>query len=69
VRDGLTANLDADIEDLGDCYVRGIPEPVRAYRVGPPARSRWWTTRASTISRHRSPSCRSLRAVRRPTRA
>lgn len=36
VRDGLTANLDADIEDLGDCYVRGIPEPVRAYRVGPP---------------------------------
>jgi adenylate cyclase len=36
VRDGLTANLDADIEDLGDCYVRGIPDPVRAYRVGPP---------------------------------
>ena len=36
VRDGLTANLDADIEDLGDCYVRGIPEAIRAYRVGPP---------------------------------
>ncbi len=36
VRDGLTADLDADIEDLGDCHVRGIPEPVRAYRVGPP---------------------------------
>ena len=36
VRDGLTASLDADIEDLGDCYVRGIPQPVRAYRVGPP---------------------------------
>ncbi|MBI2737727.1 MAG: tetratricopeptide repeat protein [Rhodospirillales bacterium] len=36
VHDGLTANLDADIEDLGDCRVRGIPELVRAYRVGPP---------------------------------
>lgn len=36
VRDGLTPSLDAEIEDLGDCYVRGIPEPVRAYRVGPP---------------------------------
>jgi len=38
VRDGLTASLDADIEDLGDCYVKGIAEPVRAYRVGPPGR-------------------------------
>jgi len=36
VRDGLTAGLDADIEDLGDCQVRGIAGPVRAYRVGPP---------------------------------
>ncbi len=36
VHDGLTADLDADIEDLGDCCVRGVPEPVRAYRVGPP---------------------------------
>ncbi len=36
VRDGLTASLDADIEDLGDCAVSGVPEPVRAYRVGPP---------------------------------
>ncbi|MBV8409734.1 MAG: tetratricopeptide repeat protein [Alphaproteobacteria bacterium] len=36
VRDGLTPSLDADVEDLGDCYVRGIPDPVRAYRVGTP---------------------------------
>ena len=36
VRDGLTPSLDAEVEDLGDCYVRGIPQPVRAYRVGPP---------------------------------
>jgi adenylate cyclase len=37
VRDGLTLSLDADAEDLGDCYVKGISQPVRAYRVGPPA--------------------------------
>jgi adenylate cyclase len=36
VRDGLTPSLDADVEDLGDCYVKGIPQPIRAYRVGPP---------------------------------
>jgi class 3 adenylate cyclase/TolB-like protein len=35
VRDGLTAGLDADLEDMGDCYVRNLPQPVRAYRIGP----------------------------------
>jgi class 3 adenylate cyclase/tetratricopeptide (TPR) repeat protein len=34
-RDQLTADLDAEIEDLGDCFVRHLSEPVRAYRVGP----------------------------------
>jgi class 3 adenylate cyclase/TolB-like protein/Tfp pilus assembly protein PilF len=37
VRDRLTHGLDADIEDLGDCYLRHIAQPVRAYRVGPPS--------------------------------
>jgi adenylate cyclase len=36
VRDGLADNLDADIEDLGDCFVRHLPQAIRAYRVGPP---------------------------------
>ena len=36
VRDGLTPSLDADVEDLGDCYVKGLTLPIRAYRVGPP---------------------------------
>jgi adenylate cyclase len=36
VRDQLTAVLDADIEDLGACYLKHLQEPVRAYRVGPP---------------------------------
>lgn len=34
--DELTADLDAQIEDLGECYVRHVSEPVRAYRIGPP---------------------------------
>lgn len=38
VRDGLTPSLDADVEDLGDCYVKGLTQPIRAYRVGPPGR-------------------------------
>jgi adenylate cyclase len=35
-RDQLTPNLDADVEDLGDCFVRHMSQPVRAYRIGPP---------------------------------
>ncbi|HUQ76786.1 MAG TPA: adenylate/guanylate cyclase domain-containing protein [Burkholderiales bacterium] len=35
-RDQLIPVLDADIEDLGDCYLRALKDPVRAYRVGPP---------------------------------
>jgi len=36
VRDELTLAVDADIEDLGDCYLKHVQQPVRAYRVGPP---------------------------------
>ena len=36
VRDQLVPLLDADIEDLGECYLKHIREPIRAYRVGPP---------------------------------
>jgi adenylate cyclase len=34
VRDQLTPVLDGDIEDLGDCYLKHLVSPVRAYRVG-----------------------------------
>lgn len=34
LRDQLTAGLDADIEDLGECHLKHVREPVRAYRVG-----------------------------------
>ena len=36
VRDHLTPELDADIEDLGECHLKHLEHPVRAYRVGPP---------------------------------
>ncbi|MCB5175246.1 MULTISPECIES: adenylate/guanylate cyclase domain-containing protein [Microvirga] len=36
LRDQLTADLDADIEDLGECYLKHVPQPVRTYRIGPP---------------------------------
>ncbi|MEP6771972.1 MAG: tetratricopeptide repeat protein [Polaromonas sp.] len=36
LRDHLTAGLEADIEDLGDCYLKHVKEPIRAYRVGLP---------------------------------
>jgi adenylate cyclase len=36
VRDQLTPVLDADVEDLGPCYLKHVHDPVRAYRVGPP---------------------------------
>lgn len=36
VRDRLTPSLDADVEDLGDCFLRHLSRPVRAYRIGPP---------------------------------
>ncbi|MDX2156673.1 MAG: adenylate/guanylate cyclase domain-containing protein [Hyphomicrobiaceae bacterium] len=39
VREGLTAQLDADIEDLGESHLKGIVEPVRCYRVGQPGPS------------------------------
>lgn len=37
VRAELTSVLDADIEDLGERYVEAMNQPVRAYRLSPPA--------------------------------
>jgi adenylate cyclase len=36
VRDQITPILDADVEDLGECYLKHMQQPVRAYRIGPP---------------------------------
>jgi TolB-like protein/class 3 adenylate cyclase len=35
LRDELAAGLDADVEDLGECHLKHVENPVRAYRVGP----------------------------------
>ncbi len=35
LRDELAVGLDADVEDLGDCHLKHVEKPVRAYRVGP----------------------------------
>lgn len=34
-QDQLVSSLDADIEDLGECYVKNVKDPIRAYRIGP----------------------------------
>ena len=34
VRDRLTPGLDAEVEDLGECYLKHVQAPIRAYRVG-----------------------------------
>ena len=36
LRDRITPDLDADIEDLGECHLKHLSRPVRAYRVGAP---------------------------------
>lgn len=36
VRDQLIPTLDADIEDLGECFLKHVHLPVRAFRVGAP---------------------------------
>jgi class 3 adenylate cyclase/Tfp pilus assembly protein PilF len=35
VRDALVSELDAEFEDMGDCYLRNVAKPVRAFRVHP----------------------------------
>jgi class 3 adenylate cyclase/tetratricopeptide (TPR) repeat protein len=37
VRDQLVCGLDAEVEDLGECFLKHIQGQVRAYRVGPPS--------------------------------
>jgi class 3 adenylate cyclase/TolB-like protein/tetratricopeptide (TPR) repeat protein len=34
VRDGLVEGIDARVEDMGECYLKHVAQPVRTYRVG-----------------------------------
>jgi adenylate cyclase len=44
LRDRLVPALDADIEDMGECYLKHVEKPVHAYRVAPPGKSVVLTT-------------------------
>lgn len=35
LRDQITAGLDAQVEDLGECHLKHVAAPVRAYRIAP----------------------------------
>lgn len=35
LRDQLAPVLDGDVEDMGECYLKHVAEPVRTYRIGP----------------------------------
>jgi len=35
LRDELADGLDAEIEDMGSCYLKHVAQPLRVYRVGP----------------------------------
>jgi class 3 adenylate cyclase len=37
VREAIAVELDAEIEDLGDCYVKHFEAPIRAFRLARPA--------------------------------
>ena len=39
VREQITPDLDADVEDLGECFLKHVKAPVHAYRIGPPGAS------------------------------
>lgn len=46
-RDQITVSLDANIEDMGENFLKNIKEPVRAYKLRPPGGP---TTRSLAIS-------------------
>ena len=41
VRDQLTAGLDGDVEDLGECHLKHVKEPVRASLGSAWLKPRW----------------------------
>lgn len=40
LRDRLTAGLDAEVEDLGECHLKHVSLPVRCYRIAPVGHAR-----------------------------
>jgi adenylate cyclase len=54
VRDHLTDQLDGQIEDMGECYLKHLQEPQRVYRVGATGQAAWWLPTTKEESDFRS---------------
>lgn len=39
MRDQLVPTLDADMEDMGECYLKHVEKPLHAYRIAPPGQT------------------------------
>ena len=39
LRDQLVPALDADVEDMGECYLKHVEKPLHAYRIAPPGKT------------------------------
>ena len=39
LRDQIVAGLDADIEDMGECYLKHVEKPIHAYRIAAPGQT------------------------------
>ncbi len=39
LRDQMVAGLDADIEDMGECYLKHVEKPIHAYRIAAPGQT------------------------------
>lgn len=44
LRDQLVPVLDADIEDMGECYLKHVEKPIHTYRVAPPGKAPTFVT-------------------------
>jgi adenylate cyclase len=55
-RDGLVEGLDAEFEDLGDCHIKHMTAPLRAYRMCPIEAWMVGTTRIEVSAMGRAPT-------------
>ncbi len=39
LRDQMVSGLDADIEDMGECYLKHVEKPIHAYRIAAPGQT------------------------------
>lgn len=54
VRDRLVDGIDGELRDLGECYLKHLPEPVRAWALMPPGGAKESAASASSASELRA---------------